>query len=58
MATKTEARQAIREARETLRDLELALREPGPVRDYVLTDEEADAILSEAFWATRYALEG
>lgn len=54
--TKTQARSSIREARETLRILEAALKTDSPLRDYVMEDEELLAILSHAFYDTREAL--
>lgn len=53
---KTEARAAIREARQALRILESTLKTDSPLRDYVLEDEELLAILSHAFYDAREAL--
>ena len=56
--TKTAARESIREARQALRDLELALREDGPTRDYVRRDGEPLAMLVTAYYDTVAALGG
>jgi len=54
--TKSTARESIREARRALRDLEAALLSPGPVRDYVMDDDESVARLIGALYDTRDAI--
>lgn len=56
--TKTQARASIREARQALRNLELALKENGPMRDYVRRDGEPLAMLVAPYYDTVEALGG